>query len=193
MPRSESVNIVRTYMWRSLRAEGCERGELRRTNESWTLCGTIFRFGDSGPAEARYEIVCDTAWRTKITHVFCKDDLGERDLRLARQDDGWYANERLLALPRDCIDVDLWWSPSTNTLPIRRLNLSDKGDSGPLTAAWIRMPELTVDALHQRYERTGRETYIYSSRGGLFRANLAVDEDDLVVHYEGVWECVGRT
>jgi hypothetical protein len=105
MPRSETFNFVRTCTWRSLSAEGCERGELRRTNENWTLCGTILRFGHSGPAEARYEIVCNAAWRTKIAHVLCRDDLDEGELRLAHEDDGWYANERLLALPKDCIDV----------------------------------------------------------------------------------------
>ncbi len=88
-----------------------------------------------------------------------------------------------------CIDVDLGITPSTNTLPIRRLNLQ-VGESADVTAAWVRFPELTVEPLAQRYTRLDERRYRYESTTG-FSAELEVDELGLVVRYGDIWERVG--
>jgi uncharacterized protein len=188
----KSKRLLRTYMWRAVGKDSLERGQLWQDEQHWIMNGTILRLSDSDPAEVRYEIICDARWCTGIANISCQNDQGKRELRLSRNDDGWYANETRLQLPRDCTDVDLAWSPSTNTLPIRRLQLNVGGISGPLTAAWVRLPELRVEALQQTYERTGPHSYIYRSGGGSFKANLTVDEDDLIVDYEGVWGRIGQ-
>src|SRR6478752_2249969 len=51
-----------------------------------------------------------------------------------------------------CSDVDLGCSPSTNTLPIRRLRLAI-GASHSIKAAWIRFPELQIVKAEQTYTR----------------------------------------
>ena len=186
------TTVLSTHMWRDLTAEGLERGELLHVGQDWVLRGTILRFSDSGPAEVRYEVVSDAGWQTKTAQISYRDDRGTRELRLVHEGDRWYANEKPLQMPRQCIDVDLACSPSTNTLPIQRLKLSVGSSSGLLTAAWIRLPQLVVEPLPQTYERTGQCGYIYRSRGGSFQATLTVDEKNLVVNYEGVWERVGR-
>lgn len=193
MPALNSKTLFRTYMWRAVGTAGLERGELLQAERHWIMSGTILRLSDSGPAEVRYEIISDARWYTSIANVSFQNDQGKKELQITRDDDAWYANGKRLQLPRDCTDVDLAWSPSTNTLPIRRLNLNIGASSGPLTAAWVRLPELTVEALQQTYERTGPRAYIYRSRGGSFKANLTVDGDDLIIHYEGAWERLGQT
>ena len=188
-----SKSVLRTYMWRAVGNDGLERGQLWRDEHQWIMNGTILRLSDSGPAEVRYEIICDARWCTRIANISCQDDQGKRELRISREDDGWHANGNRLQLPEDCTDVDLAWSPSTNTLPIRRLQLNVGYDSGRLTAAWIRLPELSVEALQQTYERTGPREYIYRSLGGNFKANLTVDDEDLIIDYAGVWERIGNS
>ncbi len=54
--------------------------------------------------------------------------------------------------------------------------------------AWVRFPELTVELLPQSYERLDERVYRYTSRDGGFRADLTVDEEQLVIDYEGVWK-----
>jgi hypothetical protein len=191
-PCSDSETVISTHMWRSLRTEGYERGELLEQGKNRVLRGTILRASENGPAEARYKIISDRRWRTRAALITCWDDLGRRELRIVREENRWYANERPLPLHSGCVDVDLAWSPSTNTLPIRRLGLEIGTGSGPLTAAWIRLPELIVEPLQQTYQRTGQTTYTYSSRGGSFKASLTVDENGLIVLYEGVWDRVDR-
>lgn len=189
--RAPELGILHcAYMWRAVGVDGLERGELQKTEQHWSLTGIILRSSDRGPAEVGYQLICDAHWRTRSAEVYCRDDRGKTELRIAR-DEGWHANGERLQLPSECTDLDLAWSPSTNTLPIRRLNLKIGERSGILTAAWVRLPELKVEALRQIYERTGSHTYIYQSRSGTFAAKLIVDDDGLVVSYEGAWErCV---
>jgi hypothetical protein len=90
-----------------------------------------------------------------------------------------------------CVDVDLEWSPSTNTLPIRRLALAVGASSGSIVAAWIRFPALTLEPLPQAYARRSERSYRYTSGGGSFAADLEVDAEGLVVEYQGVWRRAG--
>jgi hypothetical protein len=83
-------------------------------------------------------------------------------------------------------DVDLGFSPVTNTLPIRRLDPAI-GESVAVTAAWVRFPELTIEPLPQRYTRLAERRYRYESAGGAFVAEIEVDDLGLVTTYEGGW------
>jgi hypothetical protein len=93
---------------------------------------------------------------------------------------------------KGCIDVDFSLTPSTNTLPIRRLHLA-VGESRELTAAWVRFPELTVEPLAQRYTRLAERRYRYESIVSGFTAELEVDDLGLVVTYEGIWQRVAES
>jgi uncharacterized protein len=76
--------------------------------------------------------------------------------------------------------------PSTNTLPIRRLDLPI-GRGRDVTAAWIKFPDLTLKPLRQRYTRLGENSYRYQSGAG-FSANILVDELGLALDYAGGWK-----
>ena len=184
--------LVETCLWRWLRGTGLERFELLREDAGWVLRGTILALGDRPSAEARYEVSCDPAWSTRRVDVTLFEAGVERSLRLSVEDGRWYESGRERDAVRGCLDVDLGWSPSTNTLPIRRLNLAVGESSGPLTAAWVRFPELAIEPLPQEYRRLSERRYRYTSRGGAFTAEIDVDEHGVVVDYQGVWQRVGE-
>jgi uncharacterized protein len=187
MNTPSSPQLVRTGLFQRLKGTGLERFELLRAPEGWVLRGTILALEEDGPAQADYEIVCDTGWRTNRVEVSLRQGSTERSLRLTVEDGRWYEDGKEQETVRGCIDIDLGWSPSTNTLPIRRLGLAVGEKSGPVTAAWVRFPELTLEPLPQEYERLAERRYRYSSNGGAFVADLEVDQDGLVVDYEGIW------
>jgi hypothetical protein len=153
----------------------------------WMLRGTIVASAEGGPAEARYEVLCDDSWQTKRADISFRDGTGERVLQVAVADGRWYANGRTNETVAGCTDIDLEWSPSTNTIPIQRLGLAVGQRSGPVIAAWIRFPCLTLQPLRQEYERTSERHYRYISDGGKFVAEISVDEEGLVLNYEGFW------
>jgi hypothetical protein len=88
---------------------------------------------------------------------------------------------------KGCVDVDLGCSPSTNTLPLRRLHLGIGGAS-TIQAAWVRFPELTVHKTAQTYTRVDEFTYRYAS--GTYEGELVVDDDGVVAQHRE-WERTG--
>lgn len=93
---------------------------------------------------------------------------------------------------RGLVDVDLGFTPATNTLSLRRLAPAI-GSSVDVTALWVRFPELTIEPLPQRYTRLSETRYRYESASGAFVAELEVDDLGLVVVYEGGWRRIAAS
>jgi len=179
--------LVSTVLWQWMREPGLEHFELFRESTGWTMHGTIIALGRRGSAIAEYTIRCDSEWRTRNASISLRDDSGERSLRIKLDKKGWVENGRRKRSLAACTDLDLGWSPSTNTISIRRLRLSIGTRSGPQSAAWVRFPELTIEPLPQEYERLAKNHYRYTSHNGAFRAGIHVDTDGLVMEYEDFW------
>jgi hypothetical protein len=86
------------------------------------------------------------------------------------------------------MDVDLGWTPSTNTLPIRRLHLARSDIRQPADAVWVRFPDLALERLQQLYEPTGDKTYRYTTAPGSLVAQITVDQFGIVDEYSGYWK-----
>ena len=86
-----------------------------------------------------------------------------------------------------CTDLDLNFSPSTNLLPIRRLNL-EVGQQAEVKAAWLRFPSFELELFQQVYTRLDEFTYRYSSGGGTFVRDLTVNEVGFVTDYPELWQ-----
>ena len=111
-----------------------------------------------------------------------------RTITLERDAKGnWNVDGARASALKGCTDIDLGCSPSTNTLPIRRLRLAIDS-SRTIQAAWIQFPELTVVKAAQKYTRLDDYTYRYAS--GDFEAELTVDDDGLVASY-AEWQRTG--
>jgi hypothetical protein len=179
--------VICAGLWQWVQSPGLERFEFSRIGDERVFRGTILTLSHDAPAEAKYEIACDRSFRTKNAKISLVDASGERTLKIDARDGRWFENGRENQVVNGAIDIDLGWSPSTNTLPLKRLKLEIGQSSGEFVAAWVRFPELTLQPLPQEYIRLAERQYCYSSRGGAFVAKLTVDKDDLVMDYEGFW------
>jgi len=114
------------------------------------------------------------------------DDGRAGSLHLARSAAGdWWANgEHRLDLSA-AIDIDLSFSPFTNTLPIRRLALRS-GESQDIVTAYV-TDTLEVLPDPQRYTCLSRDRYLYESRDSDFRREILVDGSGLVLEYPGLY------
>ena len=159
---------------------------LRDTGLS--LVGTVLGAEDGVPVRIEYRVLCDASGATSAVHVRDLRGFVQRTVTLARDAKGaWTVDGAPNRALKACIDVDLGCSPSTNTLPIRRLRLG-VGSSKTIQAAWVRFPALTVEKSAQTYTRLDEFTYRYAS--GTFEAELVVDDDGVVAQY-AVWERTG--
>jgi uncharacterized protein len=175
-------------LWRRVDTPGHEAARLRFEKPRWHLFGTAVLASDGTPCRLDYRVECDAAWRTLQARV--DGWMGETPVRLEISADSagrWRMNGEEVAAVAGCVDVDLGFSPSTNTLPIRRLGLA-VGERAAVRAAWVTFPALTLMPLDQVYSRSGPETYTYESGGGAFRADLTVGAGGLVLRYGDIWQ-----
>jgi hypothetical protein len=146
-----------------------------------SLVGTVLGAEGGTPVRIEYRVLADGAGMTTAAHVRDLRGFEQRTLTLERDAKGnWSVDGAVVKALKGCSDVDLGCSPSTNTLPIRRLRLG-VGASHKIQAAWVRFPELTVVKAAQTYTRLDEFTYRYSSP--TFEAELVVDDDGLVAAY----------
>jgi len=162
---------------------------LAPSGHGWSLGGVVDgRLDDSRRYHLEYAVECDIAWRTLRAEV--SGSLGRERVRIAIAHDAragiWTRDGIEQPQVVGAVDVDLGFSPSTNTLPIRRLTLP-VGVAAPVRAAWLRFPELELEALDQVYTRQAERQYIYQSAGGGFRAILEVDEVGFIMRYGDYW------
>jgi hypothetical protein len=192
------AQTLRRVMWQRLDTPGTEICILYASPETvmgTCLVGHVQVALDGAPRGYRCKVDFDAAWQTQAATVTSFDTPGARfHVENGKWSEwrGGGSSPRELPDLAGSVDVDLGISPSTNTLPIRRLNLAI-GESRELTAAWVRFPELTVEPLAQRYTRVAERRYRYESIASGFTAELEVDDLGLVVEYEGLWRRVAES
>jgi hypothetical protein len=174
--------------WRRLDGSGTEYCRLSRDAQP-RLDGTVVVF-EGVPWRIDYEIECDAAWRTRAVRVRANQGADDRSLTLEVRPDGrWVVDTRDRPDLQGCVDVDLGFSPSTNTLPIRRLPMQVQ-QSRTIAVAWVEFPSLVVHRVEQRYTRISEGTYRYDNLPTGFVAELTVDLHGLVISYPPGWERV---
>ena len=179
---------TRRVAWRrSDEVQTDEHCTLTQRDTGLSLVGTVLGAEGGAPVRIEYRVLTDGAGLTTAAHVRDLRGFEQRTLTLERDAKGnWTVDGAKVRTLKGATDVDLGCSPSTNTLPIRRLRIG-VGASKTVKAAWVRFPELTVVKADQTYTRLDEFTYRYAS--GEFEAELTVDDEDLVAAY-AAW---GRT
>jgi hypothetical protein len=94
---------------------------------------------------------------------------------------------RTFEVALDGVDFfDLGLSPLFNSLPVWRDGLLEAGPAREYVMRFVSVPELEVVEAKQVYEPLGEGRVTF--RSGDFTADLAFDDDGLVVRYEGLAE-----
>ena len=184
---SESEVSAHTVIWRRHDLPGHETCRVAPLATGWKVTGVAVLAFDARACRLEYAIDCDSRWVTRSAVVM--GWIGDQaiDVAVGRDKDGqWQLNGRTCEDVAGCVDIDLNFSPSTNVLPIRRLEL-EVGASAGVRAAWLRFPSFTLEALEQTYTRVDHRMYRYESAGGRFVAQVSVDGAGLVIDYGEIW------
>ena len=173
---------TRRVAWRrSDEVQADEHCTLTQRDTGLSLVGTVLGAEDGAPIRIEYRVLTDGDGMTTAAHVRDLRGFEQRTLTLERDAKGnWTVDGVKVRGLKGATDVDLGCSPSTNTLPIRRLRIG-VGASKTIKAAWVRFPELSVVKADQTYTRLDEFTYRYAS--GDFEAELTVDDENLVAAY----------
>jgi hypothetical protein len=109
-------------------------------------------------------------------------------VRVERLESGvWHLDGTPVDGAQDCVDVDFGFTPATNLLLLRRLDLA-VGQAADVTVAWLDVPDPALVSLPQHYERRSTHTYWYESPTVAYRALLEMADSGFVRVYPGLWE-----
>ena len=178
---------TKTVFWRPWNDSGLEHLRIKHSDRGMVAEGFVVRILNSVGFHANYRITANANWKFRSVDLTVSTD---HDRRMSLSTDGegnWQDQDgNELSNLRGCFEIDISATPFTNTLAIGRLNLG-VGKSAELSAAYIRLPEMTVEAVPQRYTvlELGKHKSAYRYEG-LFRnftAILPVDKDLIVIDY----------
>ena len=173
-------------LWRRLDLPGHDCCRIWEQDGRRGLDGVAVWMDAAGPAHLAYLIACDDAWVTRSVRV--QGRVGPRELTLSihRGETGtWNLSGEELPDFHGLQDIDLGFTPATNTLPIRRLRQQGREDAD-LAAVWLDPSDWALKRLPQRYRKT-QAGWDYASPLHRFQAELRVDADGFVTDYPGLW------
>ena len=181
------------FIWSDLNGPGMEHLTLARDDDGFVADGLyVGRNEDSPPYRVHYVIHISPAWEMRAATVNLLSG-AQSPAGISLSVDGncaWHDTDgEPLADLAGCHEIDLFCSPFTNSLVIRRLGLA-RGESAEISIAHLDLPDLHVRPLRQRYSCIepfdpdgGRYRYEALVRGQT--AELSVDSDGVVIDFPG--------
>jgi hypothetical protein len=172
----------KTMLWRRLDTTGLETVRIYPDNEGWILDGAAIFVHEGKACRLEYLIECGDDWTTVLVSIDGWAGDEAIDIQIDAEEDGtWHLNGEEIDAVAGCVDIDLNFSPVTNLLPLKRLDIA-VGESQPVRAAWLKFPSFELEPLEQTYTRLDETTVRYES-GGKFVSELKINDDGLVIEY----------
>lgn len=202
--------IPRVIAWSWQTQPGLDVAAVTRTPSAIVVQGRMQVVWEDGPLQLAYRLECGPDWSFSRVEA-CAVHRGQaRSLRLTFDGSQWGDDEGQRPDLSEASYIDIMATPITNTLPLCHAAWQVNRQR-EFTMAYIRLPELTVEAVRQRYtclsiapdgsRRFRYETLGpvhggtttapasgYHSQGAQFTADIEVDPAGLVVSYPPYWK-----
>jgi hypothetical protein len=172
-------------IWRRRDEPGLEVFRLDSNADAFSALSTIVHGGEDAFGLS-YIWHLDRDMRTRSLEIRLAGPT-LREMRIERGVGGWRVDGRDRPDLADCDEVDLSATPFCNTLAMLLL----KG-TGELTALYVDFPSMRVEPSRQRYAALGENRWRFFDLGAAkgFEADIEVDDQGLVIDYEGLFETV---
>lgn len=156
------------------------------------IAGTAV-FGHLGQvANLSYSLICDEQWASTLATI--TGWIGPKDFHMTIErdrDKHWCVDGEKIHVPSGLQDIDLGFTPASNTIAIRRLSLS-VGEQAKTVALWLDTDDWTVKPLRQRYRCIENNVFGYSSPQHDYHATITVNDFGVVTDYPKLWAMVNR-
>ena len=127
-------------LWFCAALRSAEHFSLQRIDNKWTLAGDVALLVDGIPGHVRYGVTASADWIVERTSIDFAIGGRRRVFEIVQADGVWTVDGQVRLDLAGCTDIDLGWTPATNTVPLRRLEV-DVGEHADIRAVWVRFPE----------------------------------------------------
>ena len=177
----------REIVWKGMYYQTMEYCCFRQNRDKLSIEGEIVGLIEEKPVHFSYQVIVDQNFNTQKVSI-CRNKEKTALYELKRLGKSWYnEKDQHLAEFDDCIDVDIAITPSTNTLPIRRV-LFHLNVPQTLKMLYINPINRILEINVQVYTRLADNMYLYQSRDSDFKAQIQVDDYGIVVEYDGLYK-----
>lgn len=174
-----------SILWRRLDRLGHDACWLRHEAGEWHLDGAAVWQDSAGPAQIAYSVTCGPDWLTRSARLLGRVGGQALSLSIRRGAGGeWRVNGDEVPGSHGLGDLDLGFTPATNTLALNRLKQAGGGDSA---AAWLDDGDWQIRPLHQTYCRQDDGRWQYRAAESGFETLLTVNRHGFVTDYPGFW------
>lgn len=180
--------VEQLIVWRRDDGAGHDACGLWTDGDGWQLRGTaVFVFAGI-PCRLDYAVYGDRSWRSRRASVTGWTGRQAVDLHITAHAGRWELNGEHQSAVDGCTDLDFSFTPATNLIPLRRLELPVGAEAGA-AAAWLDFPAGCLVRLEQVYHRVADGTYDYRAPALGFAARLDVSPAGFVTRYGDRWTC----
>lgn len=163
------------------------------SDKGYLISGTALYLHGEETASFEYGVSCNSDWSSQSAWV--GGWLGPKELEFSISHDAtgvWTIDGTGIDGLHGLLDLDLGFTPATNTNAIRRMGLA-VGEEVETTAVWLDVDEWRFKPLRQVYRRLTDKEYAYRSPSHDYAANLLTDEFGVVHQYPELWSVVAGT
>lgn len=157
------------------------------TPDGLMVNSTIVGYYEEKIYRVEYTIKTNELWQTIYLEINSRHDNKTQRFKFNGDGEGnWICDGKPADQFNGCIDVDIPLTPFTNTLPIRRLSLSND-ESQEIKVIYFDILEQSVKAVRQKYTRLSDSAYHYENVPNDFEATIQVDNEGFVVDYPSLF------
>lgn len=185
--------LPRKILWRRIDVEGMDACCFDVSGDGYMISGTAIYLERREPAMFEYTVLCNSDWSSQSAWVNGWFGSNMREFRISREPEGhWTIDGKRVAGLDGLLDIDLGFTPATNTNAIRRLALKI-GSEVVTTAAWLDTDDWCFKPLKQVYRRLSENEFAYRSPSHDYAANLVTDDFGIIRCYPKLWAAVSQS
>ena len=174
-------------LWTGREYHSMENCLVTNTTTGIEIISTIIGYYEEKIYRIDYLIRTNQNWETILLEINCRLNNQTQLIRFEGGGKGnWISNGKKADQFNGCIDIDIPLTPFTNTLPIRRLHLSQK-QTQEIQVIYCDLLERHIKVVHQKYTRLSDTKYHYENVPNDFESTIQVDEFGFVVDYPSLF------
>lgn len=174
-------------LWTGREYHSMENCLVNKTSTGTETTSTIVGYYEGKIYKVDYLIITNLNWETILLEINCRCNNQTQLIRFEGDGKGnWISNGKKADQFHDCIDVDIPLTPFTNTLPIRRLHLSQT-QTQEIQVIYCDLLDQHIKVVRQKYTCISNTKYHYENVPNDFESTIEVDEFGFVLDYPSLF------